>query len=243
MEYPKIETIFNRDPDDMKHVIWGEFREPAFETVSRWHVTEKVDGTNVRVFLEQTVPQSDGTSAAVLGPCEGTTPRVRFGGRTKDAQMHVSLISALEAMFPVDIVAPAFDPDTSAILFGEGYGPKIQKGGGLYRADQGFRLFDVLVFGRAGRPWWLEWDDVQDIADKLDIDTVPVLMHDTTLDDALKLVEAPSTVAYQDGGAGLPQEGIVARSVPLLFDRRGRRVMWKLKTRDLPDAMLFPAQP
>src|SRR3990167_9351221 len=157
MEYPKIETIFNRDPDDMKHVLWGDFREPVFETVSRWHVTEKVDGTNVRVFLRP------GQSAHF----QHVPPSVSFGGRTKDSQMQASLLDALEAMFPVDRVVAAFDEGTSAILFGEGYGPKIQKGGGLYRSDQSFRLFDVLVFGKAGRLWWLEWADVQDVARKL----------------------------------------------------------------------------
>ena len=218
MEYPKIETVFDRNPEDMRHVVWGKFRHPAFASISRWDVTEKVDGTNVRVFLDA---------------ADGGETRVRFGGRTDAAQMQTSLLAALTEMFPVDDVASAFDPGTTAILFGEGYGPKIQKGGGLYRADQSFRLFDVLVYGREGRPWWLEWDDVEDVALKLGIQTVPVLARFYSLDGALALVSAPSTVAWQDGGTGLPQEGIVARSEPLLFDRRGRRVMWKLKDRDL----------
>ena len=41
-----------------------------------------------------------------------------------------------------------------------------------------------------------------------------------------------STVARQEGKADHKAEGVVACSVPQLFNRRGQRVMWKLKTKD-----------
>ena len=211
LEYPKIQTLYDRDPDDMKHVMPGAFSHPAFETVSRWLVTEKVDGTNVRVIL--------------VGGA------VRFGGRTDSAQMPVFLLDRLAEMLPRERVADAFDSGTSAVLFGEGYGPRIQKGGGLYRDDPGFRLFDVAVL-TSYRTWWGEWDDVEDVARKGGVKTVPVL-GDMRLDDALLCVRSASVVAREDGGVDRDQEGIVARSRPLLFTRRGDRVVWKLKARDL----------
>jgi hypothetical protein len=36
-----------------------------------------------------------------------------------------------------------------------------------------------------------------------------------------------------EGAANIDHEGIVCRTVPLLFTRRGSRVVWKLKGRDL----------
>ena len=49
MEYPKIETLFNRD--EKFKVVEGDYRLPEFENIKQWDVTEKIDGTNVRVRL------------------------------------------------------------------------------------------------------------------------------------------------------------------------------------------------
>ena len=49
-------------------------------------------------------------------------------------------------------------PDGAAVLYGEGYGAKIQKGGGNYRADQDFVLFDVRVgSGGCNAPTCTTW--------------------------------------------------------------------------------------
>ena len=209
-EYPKIETLYDRDERTHK-VIPGKIRMPEFELVSRWLVTEKIDGTNIRVHLKH--------------------GEVMYGGRTDAAQLHASLVEWLRTQLPAEKVRAAFDPGVEAILFGEGYGPKIQKGGGLYRSDVSFRLFDVLVV-TPDRDWWLTFPNVSDVAAKLEIETVPVLGASLTFEEAIALVRRPSLVARTDGGAGCDQEGIVCRTDPLLFTRRGDRVMWKLKARD-----------
>lgn len=216
MEYPKIETLFNRNPEDMKRVVVGDLRKQEFGLVDKWFVTEKVDGTNVRVMLAW----DDGQ------------PFVRFGGRTGAAQMPVVLLDYLTAAFPVERVAASFDEGTTAILFGEGYGPKIQKGGGLYRADVSFRLFDVAVIGDQ-RTWWLLWNNVTDIAEKIGVNTVPVLGDGISTEAAIALAELPSRTALHDGGEGCVHEGVVARTDPTLFMRDGSRLVWKLKGRDL----------
>lgn len=207
MEYPKIETLYERDE---KFRVMDKLRLPEFAAVGRWLVTEKVDGTNVRVFLD-----SDGT--------------VRFGGRTARAQMPTFLLDYLQRTFTADRFDKAFDLGVTAILFGEGYGPKIQKGGN-YRGDVAFRLFDVLIRGE--RDWWLNWDNVEDIAEKLGISTVPVLARDVGLEVALGCLRKGSQVALREGGNEVMQEGIVARTDPLLFMRNGHRLMWKLKDKD-----------
>ena len=81
---------------------------------------------------------------------------------------------------------------TDVLLFGEGYGPKIQ-GGGKYREDQSFVLFDVKV-----GDWWLNREAVDDVAEKLDIESVPVIGHGT-LQDAIDIVS--SGITFNDRGA------------------------------------------
>ena len=213
MEYPKIETLYNRDTQTFK-VIPGELRLPEFALVTEWLVTEKIDGTNIRILLD-----SDGT--------------VQFRGKTDAAQIPPFLLDRLAEIFPAERVAAAFDPETYAVLFGEGYGAKIQKGGGNYCEGQSFRLFDVAVMGE-DRVWWLNWADVEDVARKLGIHTVPVIARGISLETAVWRLRygLESLVARDERGALHPAEGIVARTEPLLFTRRGDRLMWKLKTKD-----------
>ena len=129
-EYHKIQSIFKRDmTSKRKTLIEGDWTLPEFEYLAgnAWTFTEKVDGTNIRVVFKDS--------------------GVTFGGRTDDAQIPAKLVERLNERFlPLAAKLGEVFPDGAAVLYGEGYGAKIQKGGGNYRADQDFVLFDVLVF-------------------------------------------------------------------------------------------------
>lgn len=219
LEYPKIETLYNRD-DKTRAVITNAVRLPEFNAIRQWSITEKIDGTNIRIGLHE-------------------NGSVEYGGRTANAQLPATLVKYLQETFTPDKMQAAFvnSGDGMAypevVLFGEGYGPKIQNGGG-YRRDVSFRLFDVLVGN-----WWLERDAVEDIADKLGIYAVPMFgsiayseLPTTAQDLADILGGGESYTARIEGGTGCRAEGVVARSIPMLFNRRGERVMWKLKFKD-----------
>lgn len=210
MLYPKIETLYDRDPDNMKRVLRDKIRLPEFALIKSWLVTEKIDGTNVRITL------SDGS--------------VRYGGRTDNAQMPMHLLDFLQDALPAERVAAAFDEGSEAVVFGEGYGPKIQSGG-AYRPDISLRLFDVAV--RSEDNWlWLSWANVENVAAKLGLSTVSSL-GEMPLEQAVALTIGDSLAAAMEGGTGRRREGIVARTEPQLLTRRGERLMWKLKERDL----------
>ena len=205
-EYPKIETLYERDE---RFSVTDVLKRPVLASINPWIVTEKVDGTNIRVHL-------DATNA------------VTFGGRTGAAQLNADLVTHLHRTFTPDkLAALRRDPDPVSItLFGEGYGAGIQKGGGAYRPDKGFILFDVQI----GERWWLDDGAVTEIAEKLNIPRVP-LMGPRSLTEIRELVKAgfPSIVAEGRCQA----EGIVARTIEPLFDARGHRLIIKLKTKDL----------
>jgi len=228
-EYPKIETLLERDPRTHK-VIPLKYRWPEFDIPRYWRCTEKVDGTNVRVSVN-------------------TSGEVTFGGRTDDAQLHATLVDYLRRTFTSEKMVAAFEqagtaklaeafiPMEVATIYAEGYGPKIQKGGGNYRGDVAVRIFDVRVGN-----FWLEPDNVDDVAAKLGVKTVPEIGHieffDCMPETSAQLAKifgqrnGGSIVAAQDGGVGCEAEGIVARTVPMLFTRKGDRLMWKLKFKD-----------
>jgi hypothetical protein len=204
-EYQKINTIYKRDMADKKKLLVGEWstREFEFLQYNEWEFTEKVDGTNIRVYL-----------------AEGT---IMFGGRTDKAQIPPLLLASLQETFNSDFLARV-DTTQPVTLYGEGYGPKIQSGE-KYGDTPRFVLFDVKI-----GDWWLESDSVRNFAATLDIPVVPML-GSGTLHDAVWMVSHPEKYLKSEWGDFIP-EGIVARPVVQLFDRKGERIITKIKVRD-----------
>jgi len=210
-KYPKIETLFKRD-ENFK--ITNEIRLPEFENIKRWLVTEKIDGTNIRIIYRP-----------------GEPSELLFCGRTDNAQMPTYLLKVLQKIFTEDKFESVFPPErllNCVCLYGEGYGARIQKGGGNYNKGNSFRLFDVWIDG-----WWLEWDSVVEIAGKLEIGTVPnFCIRD--IKSAINVVknEPMSIVAEEENDEHVPIEGIVARAYPMMLFRNGIPIKWKLKVKD-----------
>lgn len=204
-EYHKIHTMFKRDMiNNGKALLEGQWTCPEFEYLAenQWRLTEKVDGTNIRVMFKDRV--------------------VTFGGRTDYASLPAKLVTRLTEHFQpkVELLATIFTGD--ACLYGEGYGPGIQKAGASYRDDQDFVLFDVRVGG-----FWLRRADVEDIAKRLSIDVMPIIGYGT-LQHAINLVRSGMQSAWGDFEA----EGIVACPMADLRARDGSRIITKIKAKD-----------
>lgn len=224
MEYVKINSLWKRNgwyfdqdkknsPDyqlGRQSFIIGDYAEPEFGNIKNWSVEEKVDGTNIRITFNSHLPIELGG--------------LKFEGRTADAQIPCHLLNYLQMHFTHDRLSKVFDFPGYIILFGEGYGPKIQKGGGNYRNSPGFILFDVVI-----AQWWLQRPDVKDIADKLEIPMVPQLgiMNEFEIVELVK--SKPLSICSHT-----PQvmEGVICRSEPLVLFRKGTPIMWKLKCKE-----------
>ena len=205
-EYHKIQTVFKRDPDNkFKTLLFGQYAVPEFEYLeaNQWRWTEKIDGTNIRVQLTK----EDG---------------LYFKGKTDRAQIPPFLLDKLNSIFlpKKEILDNTFDD--GVCLYGEGYGAKIQKGGGNYRQDQGFVLFDVKI-----GDWWLQRKDVMDIAEKLDIDIVPIIGFGT-----LQEMIEDAREGFKSQWGDFIAEGIVATPLVELKARNDQRVITKIKYKD-----------
>lgn len=205
-EYHKIQTIFKRDMSSKhKTLIVGDWTLPEFDYLAgnQWVFTEKVDGTNIRIIIKN--------------------GEVSFGGRTDAAHIPAQLMNRLNDRFlPLSAHLKEMFGDGDAVLYGEGYGAKIQGAGGNYRQDQDFVLFDVLV-----GDWWLQRENVENIAKKLELDIVPII-GEGTLHDAVRMAQSGIKSTWGD----FQSEGIVARPKIEMFARNGSRIIAKIKCRD-----------
>lgn len=208
--YHKIQTVFKRD--EKGKIIEGEWTLPEFEYLKNnlWVGTEKVDGTNIRVMYKN--------------------DELEFGGKTDNAQIPATLYKRLTELFPIEKMRRVFplnpesvDSYPNVCLYGEGYGAKIQKGGGNYKSDGvDFVLFDVKIGN-----WWLKKEDVADIANVLQIRVVPTVAVGT-LSDIIEVTR----MGMNSNWGNFIAEGIVATPFVPLFSRNGNRIITKIKHKD-----------
>ena len=208
-EYHKIDAVFKRD-EQTKKVI-PVYRNEEFKLLENvlWDFSEKIDGTNIRVHW-------DGH-------------KVEFAGRTDRAQTPAHLLEHLEKTFGGHVNEEIFEQifgDKDVILFGEGYGPKIQNGGN-YRNDVSFILFDVMI-----DDVFLKRDSVEEIARKFNIPFSHTLFIGTLQDGIDYVKKHPMSVIAQKE---MDMEGLIGRPIVELKDRLGRRIITKIKWEDMKD--------
>jgi len=200
-KYHKINSIFKRNE---KGKFTEEYSLPEFEYLknNKWIFTEKIDGTNTRVIW-------DGN-------------KIKFGGKTDNAQMPVFLLGKLQEIFTEEKMKEVFKEE-GVCLYGEGFGARIQKGGEKYIKDGvDFILIDVKV-----GEWWLKRESIEEIAEKLGIRIVKII-GSGTLQEAINLVKKGFNSEFGDFIA----EGIVLKPEVELFSRNGKRIITKIKHKD-----------
>ena len=217
-EYHKIETLYERDAKTFK-VQLGALKNSVYGLIKAWQWTEKIDGTNIRVVWEPAIAGDESGALVSAGRPES----LRFGGKTDNAQVHADLITWLQENVSIEKLREIF-PDKDAVIYGEGYGAGIQKGG-IYSLTKKLICFDVLVDGK----WWLNWPNTCDVVARLGLDVVPYI-GEMTLEEATDLVRAGFKSRLGNGQANA--EGLVGRPAETLFDKKGARLIVKLKTKD-----------
>ena len=217
MEYQKLNTLFLRD--EKKVIIPSSFTCDEFEYLKdcKWECTEKINGTNIRIYISR---EYDGEDDWLYG--------VSFMGRTNNSTIPEHLNLKLQQIFyRVDwkTVFPSLMPGDSVCLYGEGYGNKIQKGSSYISNDVDFILFDVRY-----NNWWLERKNCEDIANKCGIKIVPIVGY-MTIPEAIDLVKKGFKSSISED-KNLIAEGLVLKTPQGLLSRDGKRIITKIKHND-----------
>ncbi len=224
-KYMKINTLWKRDQKGK--IMPEQITCPEFKAIKKFHVTEKIHGRNTRVEFDVEIKNG-----------RVDVPRVNYYGKTKDAEFKPEWYEYMMDTFnPIrltrminvrkDKKGYCVNESYHVTLYGELFGEGVQKGGGNYCKEPKFALFDVRI-----GDWWLEQENVTDIANKLDIPIAPFIGY-LTLEEIIEHVKnkPKSKIAEKDHIA----EGVVARSEPLMMFRNGTPIIFKLKVKDFKD--------
>lgn len=215
--YPKINTLWKRDSKN--RVITGDYASREFRDLhlASWVWTEKIDGTNIRLGW-------DGYSFVV-------------GGRTNNAVFNKPVIDALYGV--CEQITPRMRklyPGQFVVIYGEGYGAGVQKGGG-YRSTPGFIAFDAMVgdiYGFPANTPMLSGRKFSELMDEFGLDRVSVLAT-CSIDTAWSwMLNREIYGTFPD----VPLEGIVGRPENGYYKRNGdvlAPIICKMKYRDISD--------
>lgn len=197
---PKCKTLFRRNLETFK--VTDELTDERYRQIPSWLLTEKMDGMSVILSIDP-----DGVSHYY-----GRSAKTNFD--TEKSIFMEQELNYAETMLHQNGVHKAVD------IYAELVGPGVQ--GNPHNLDAlTLRVFDVRV-----NDFWLDWDNVCDIAEKAGLLTVHCWGR-YPVQDAISVVS--SYKSFDD----VPYfEGYVARTDPYLYDNMGNRIMWKIKVSD-----------
>jgi ATP-dependent RNA circularization protein (DNA/RNA ligase family) len=210
--YHKIQTIFLREVEAGRGVpvTEGKWSKREFEALKDidWLMTEKVDGTNIRVIWDN--------------------EKVLVRGKTDNAQMYPGMYEKLQELFTLDKMKHYFPMSEGRVVtfYGEGYGAKIQKGGTYIPDGVDFILFDVLST-KDGNELWFSHEALVETSFALNIKIVPLV----AVGPLSKAVDMCKN-GFDSRLRKEPPEGLVIKPKVELKDCRGNRIITKLKLSD-----------
>ena len=218
MKYSKIQGLYKRytEGDKKGKFIIGDYSEPEFELLKdiTWLWEEKLDGTNLRVEITR----------------HRLCPDVTIKGKTEKSQIPEHLLDKMKEMINKDKIFELFPqseelPDVT--IFGEGIGYKIQNGCKYFGGKKvvGFVVFDINIAGT-----WMTRETKEEMCEKLDLPIVPIIGQGN-INTAIMQVKNGFTSTY----GAFEAEGLVIRPFFELRNRRGRRIITKIKTIDFKE--------
>ena len=152
---------------------------------------------------------------------------ITLGGKTDNAHIPPNLMAKLHRIFGMIDGCGAKLIETfpkGACLYGEGFGYKIQGKVGIdyLKDDVDFYLFDIKV-----GDYWLKRETVAEIGSALGL-ILPNVVAYMTIDEAIDLVATGFKSSFGTADA----EGLVLRPKVELLNRKGERIITKIKHRD-----------
>lgn len=215
IRYPKVQNLYNVE---VGTGVWA---------ANKVAVQEKLHGTQGRIMVTADEVYTGTRRARRTDSSQG------FAGQY-DLQIEIG--NRLQS----ELYGNLLD-DFDIQLFGEYAGPGVQKG--VYYGDEKrFYVFDVVLVSKdTGDLVWFDAYEVLNFCHKYRLDMVPVVYVGEPSKEAFdRHYDAQSTVAIIEGDNVV--EGVVIKSMPVMFDDRGDIVYAKHKNARFAEKAATPKQ-
>jgi len=211
-KFTKYSSPFKKDDKFNNTVVLSQILP-----VGRWIKTEKIDGTNIRIIL--TKPDEDGNREVLIG-----SRKLILNPDDKGSKQYMDCIADVN----LNKLKEYFkDVNSTVIIYGEGYGAGVQTGV-MYSPTKNFRVFDIRI-GLA----YQDFEYIEKVCINNQLNLVPVLgeVSCITYDECITSLAKFDNTLINDGTGGKP-EGIVYKFEPVLLNKYGERLIFKVKFKD-----------
>ena len=226
MIYHKINAPYKRWQKNLhtkemlpKNTNFGDFKLGEFSSIefdylfnNQWEWSEKLDGTNIRIYIHSNKEVQPGVEAN----------SIVIKGRTDNAQIPSELYEWIMNWYHTNSTELHSQFPEGVVLYGEGVGTKIQKGG-LF-GEQHFKLFDALI-----GEYWLNKDVIKALGKQFDLDTPQTWLG--TMQEAIDRVKTKPKSTFGD----FVIEGYVGVPICRLFNGKKERIITKIKVKDFQE--------
>jgi len=183
----------------------------------KWILTEKIDGTNIRIILEK--PKENGSRCIFIG-----SRKLILNNKDKGSKQYLDCITDVN----LNKIKEYFkDINSTVVIYGEGYGAGVQKGG-IYSSKKNFRVFDIRI-GNA----YQDFNYIEKVCIDNQLNIVPVfgISEFIDYDCCIRNLNNFDTTLIEEGSGGKP-EGLVYKFEPVLLNKYGERLIFKVKFKD-----------
>lgn len=211
-KYDKFSSPFKKDE---KFINTEELSQDL--PYGSWIVTEKIDGTNIRIIL--TKPDEEGNRDIHIG-----SRKLILNQSDKGSKVYFDCLEELN----LNKIKEYFkDVDSTVIVYGEGYGAGVQKGG-IYSSKKNFRVFDIRI-GKA----YQDFRYVKKVCLDNQLNLVPIIaeLEFLSYEECVARLKQTSQTYIKEGTGGKP-EGFVYKFEPVLLNKYGERLIFKVKNKD-----------
>ena len=211
-KYSKFSSPFVKDDKFI-----NTMEESQYLPEGKWIKTEKIDGTNIRIIL--TKPDEKGNRKRFIG-----SRKLILNPEDKVAKQFMDCLKDIN----LNKIAEYFkEVNSTVIIYGEGYGAGVQSGG-IYSPIKNFRVFDIRI-GSA----YQDFEYTQKVCIDNQLNIVPIIGECRIISygeciDSLKRFD---NTLVNEGVGGKP-EGIVYKHDPVLLNKYGERLIFKIKFKD-----------
>lgn len=211
-KYDKFSSPFKKDD---KYLNLKELAQRLPK--GRWLKTEKIDGTNIRIIL--TKPDEEGQREVLIGS--------RTLILNKEDKISNQYFSCLEEVNLNKIKEYFKEVNSTVVLYGEGYGAGVQKGG-IYAKEKNYRVFDIRI-GEA----YQDFEYVKKVCIDNQLNLVPLMteVSEITYKECVDSLKNFTHTLINEGDGGQP-EGFVYKFEPVLLNKYGERLTFKVKHKD-----------